>query len=598
MMPAPANVEETRREAGLRSTQPARERFAHAWRLTTRYYVSEDWKAAWLLLILYAALSFGTVYTFILLNQWQRAFFDSIEQRQSSLFVTLIFTFLMISGFQVAVIVVNNLVSWTLSMRWRNWLTDWYMDRWFAHDRFYEIERLRMIDNPDQRIAEDIKNFTLVTQGNSLVGIAIGIISSLISAVSFGYILLQASSALVIPIAGYQVSLPGGDLIWVSIGYVLFGSVVITWIGRPYIRRRMREQHYEADFRSNLIHVRRNGEQIAFSRTQDMERRGLRVSFANIRRNWYRLMWANIGLSAGSSIYERVMTVIPLFLTVPRFFAGLISFGQVMAARDAFTQFSSSLSYFVQVYPGLAVQIANINRLKALDDSIDNERPRGIAFLPGEADEGIAIHVKDLELRRPNGEPLLALAEWKVRDGERWVIEGPSGAGKTTLLRAIAGLWPDGAGSVAMTGNGIAMLVPQRLYLPLGSLKNAICFPDHAEDHDDETIAALLEQVRLGTHADDMHQVRMWQDELSPGEQQRVALARILLQRPTLLVLDEATSALDADNAAHFYEAVRAAMPDATIVSVVHNEKLAAYHTHRVQLHDGHATTSMIEAAV
>ncbi|MBU0557302.1 MAG: ABC transporter ATP-binding protein/permease [Alphaproteobacteria bacterium] len=597
-MPAPANVEETRREAGLRSTQPARERFAHAWRLTTRYYVSEDWKAAWLLLILYAALSFGTVYTFILLNQWQRAFFDSIEQRQSSLFVTLIFTFLMISGFQVAVIVVNNLVSWTLSMRWRNWLTDWYMDRWFAHDRFYEIERLRMIDNPDQRIAEDIKNFTLVTQGNSLVGIAIGIISSLISAVSFGYILLQASSALVIPIAGYQVSLPGGDLIWVSIGYVLFGSVVITWIGRPYIRRRMREQHYEADFRSNLIHVRRNGEQIAFSRTQDMERRGLRVSFANIRRNWYRLMWANIGLSAGSSIYERVMTVIPLFLTVPRFFAGLISFGQVMAARDAFTQFSSSLSYFVQVYPGLAVQIANINRLKALDDSIDNERPRGIAFLPGEADEGIAIHVKDLELRRPNGEPLLALAEWKVRDGERWVIEGPSGAGKTTLLRAIAGLWPDGAGSVAMTGNGIAMLVPQRLYLPLGSLKNAICFPDHAEDHDDETIAALLEQVRLGTHADDMHQVRMWQDELSPGEQQRVALARILLQRPTLLVLDEATSALDADNAAHFYEAVRAAMPDATIVSVVHNEKLAAYHTHRVQLHDGHATTSMIEAAV
>ncbi|BBE34158.1 ABC transporter [Sphingosinicella microcystinivorans] len=596
MMPPPANVEETRREAGLRTTQPARERFAHAWRLTTRYYVSEDWKAAWLLLILYAAISFGGVYTFIQLNHWQREFFDSIEQRQSSLFVTLIFTFLMISALQVGVIVANNLVSWTLSIRWRNWLTNWYMDRWFARDRFYEIERLRMIDNPDQRIAEDIKNFTLVTQGNSLVGIAVGLAGSLASAISFGYILLQTSGSLVIPIAGYRISLPGGDLIWFSIFYVLFGSVVITWIGRPYIRRRMREQHYEADFRANLIHVRRNSEQIAFSRTQDNERGGLLASFANIRRNWYRLMWANIGLSAGSSIYERVMTVIPLFLTVPKFFAGQISFGQVMASRDAFTQFSSSLSYFVQVYPGLAEQIANINRLKALDDSIDSERPRGIAFRPGEADEGISIDVEKLELRRPNGEPLLALDEWKVRDGERWVIEGSSGAGKTTLLRAIAGLWPDGAGSVAMTRHGVAMLVPQRLYLPLGSLKNAICFPDRAEDHDDETIAALLEKVRLGAHVDDMHQVRMWQDELSPGEQQRVALARILLQRPTLLVLDEATSALDADNAAHFYEAVRAAMPDATIVSVVHNEKLAAYHTHRLQLHDGHATASMIEA--
>ncbi|MBB3859685.1 putative ATP-binding cassette transporter [Novosphingobium hassiacum] len=595
MMPPPANVEETRREAGLQPAQPARERFAHAWRLSTRYFVSEDWKAAWCLLIAYAAISFGGVYTFILSNHWQRDFFDSIEQRQSSLFVTLIFTFLMIAALQVAFVLANNLVSWTLSMRWRNWLTNWYMDRWFARDRFYEIDRLRMIDNPDQRIAEDIKAFTNVTQGNSLVGIAVGIIGSLISAVSFGYILLQTSSAIVVPVAGYEIALPGGDLIWFAIVYVLFGSVVITWIGRPFIRRRMREQHYEADFRTNLIHVRRNGEQIAFSRTQDMERRGLQGSFANIRRNWYRLMWANIGLSAGSSIYDRVMGVIPLFLTVPKFFAGQISFGQVMASRDAFTQFSSSLSYFVQVYPGLAQQIANINRLKALDDSIDNERPRGIDFRPGEAGEGVAIHVQNLELRRPNGESLIALADWVVRNGERWVIEGPSGSGKTTLLRAIAGLWPDGAGQVAMTRHGTAMLVPQRLYLPLGSLKNAICFPDRAEDHDDATVAALLEKVRLATHIDDMHQLRMWQDELSPGEQQRVALARILLQRPTLLVLDEATSALDADNAAYFYEAVRAAMPDATIVSVVHNEKLAAYHTHRLLVHDRQATMSTIE---
>ncbi|CAN5351233.1 ABC transporter ATP-binding protein/permease [soil metagenome] len=597
MMPSPANVEETRREAGLQPTQPARERIAHAWRLSTRYFVSEDWKWAWFLVLCYCAIEVGTTYAFLLSNQWQREFYDAIEQRQGGLFLPLVLMFAMIAAIEIGTMFAHNIVGWTLSMRWRKWLTNWYLGRWFARDRFYEIERLRLIDNPDQRIAEDLKEFTAMglTYGTSPLSIVIALLFSGVRAVAFGAILLETSSPLAIPLLGYSIPLPGGDLIWFSILYVVFGTVFITWIGKPFVRRRMREQHYEADFRSDLLHIRRNAEQIAFSGAQSIEQNGLRIAFENIRRNWYRLMLANAGLSAGQSVYQRVMNIVPLFLTVPKYFAGAISFGQVQAARDAFTQFSSSLSYIVTAYPTTARQIANVNRLKALDDAIDHARPRGIGFTPGGTPEGIAISVVDLELRRPNGAPLLSVPDWTIRDGERWVIEGPSGAGKTTLLRAIAGLWPDGAGQVAMTRRGSAMLVPQRLYLPMGTLKNAICFPDRSEDHDDEAIAALLEKVRLSAHVDDIHQVRMWQDELSPGEQQRVALARILLQRPTLLVLDEATSALDADNAAHFYEAVRAAMPDTTIVSVVHNEMLAAYHTHRLLLQDRQATTAMIE---
>ncbi len=595
MMPSPENVEETRREAGLDGPQPSRERWAHAWRLTSRYFASEDWKAAWFLVTCYVGLQLGMVYIFVLANEWQRDFFDTIEQRQAGLFVPLIFTFLMIAALEVGASMINSLVSWTLSMRWRRWLTEWYMNRWFARDRFYEIERLGMIDNPDQRIAEDIKAFTSFNSGTSIIGVAVGIVTSLVSAVSFGAILLETSSPLAFTLAGYTISLPGGDLIWFAILYVFFGSVVITWIGRPYIRRRMREQHYEGDFRAGLIHVRRSSEQIAFSKTVKSEKENLRLAFDNIRRNWYRLMWANLGLSAGTGIYQRIMGVVPLFLTVPKFFAGQISFGQVMASRDAFTQFTSSLSYFVQVYPGLAAQIANINRLKALDDSIDNERPRGIAFTPGGTAEGVALTVENLQLRRPNGEPLIALPQWTVKEGERWVIEGPSGAGKTTLLRAIAGLWPEGAGAVTMTNRTNAMLVPQRLYLPLGTLKSAVCFPDQPEDHDDATIAALLERVHLGMHADDMHAVRMWQDELSPGEQQRVALARILLQRPEFLVVDEATSALDAENATYFYEAVLAEIPEVTVISVVHDQKLARFHTDRLTICDGHAQPAAIE---
>ncbi|MFD1033503.1 ABC transporter ATP-binding protein/permease [Sphingomonas hankookensis] len=597
MMPPPANVEETRREAGLQSTQPARERWAHAWRLSTRYFVSDDWKWAWFLVTCYCLIEVSTTSVFLLLNTWQREFYDTIEQRQGGLFLSLVVKFIMISGMAIGTQVLHNLVGWTLSIRWRRWLNDWYLGRWFARDRFYEIERLRMIDNPDQRIAEDLRAFTSMglEYGQSPLSIVISIIFSLVRAVAFAAILLQTSSPLTLPLFGYRIPLPGGDLIWFSVGYVVFGTAFITWIGKPFVRRKMREQHYEADYRAGLIHVRRNGEQIAFSNAQAIEKDGLTNAFANIRRNFYQLMLANMGLSAGQDVYQRTMQVVPLFLTVPKYFAGAITFGQVQGARDAFTQFATSLSYIVQAYPGIARQVANINRLKALDDAIDYERPRGIGFTPGGTAEGVAISTTGLILRRPNGAPLLEVADWTIRNGERWVVEGPSGNGKTTLLRAIAGLWPDGMGQVAMTRAGTAMLVPQRLYLPLGTLKAAICFPDRAEDHDDALIAALLEVVRLQTHVSAMHELRMWQDELSPGEQQRVALARILLQRPTLLVLDEATSALDAENAAHFYQSVLAAVPDATIVSVVHNEKLASYHTHRLQLQHGHATPARIE---
>ncbi|WP_294242237.1 ABC transporter ATP-binding protein/permease [uncultured Sphingomonas sp.] len=596
MMPPPAHVEETRREAGLQSPQPARARWAHAWRISTRYFVSDDWKWAWFLIACYCVIEVGTTYVFLLTNSWQRAFYDAIEQRQGGLFLSLVGMFMMIAGLAVGTSFLHNIVGWTLSIRWRRWLNDWYLGRWFARDRFYEIERLRMIDNPDQRIAEDVRAFTSMglEYGQSPLSILIALVFNLVRAVAFATILLQTSSPLAIPLFGYRIPLPGGDLIWFSIAYVLFGTVFITWIGKPFVRRKMREQHYEADYRAGLIHVRRNGEQIAFSHAQRIEQDGLKGAFGDIRRNFYQLMLANAGLSAGQDIYQRTMQVVPLFLTVPKYFAGAITFGQVQGARDAFTQFSSNLSYIVQAYPSIARQVANINRLKALDDAIDYERPRGIGFTPGGTADGVAIRAENLELRRPNGAPLLGVSEWTVREGERWVIEGPSGTGKTTLLRAISGLWPDGSGDVAMTRRGSAMLVPQRLYLPMGTLKGAVCFPDQPEEHDDAAIAALLEKVGLGAHVDHMHELRMWQDELSPGEQQRVALARILLQRPTLLIVDEATSALDGDNAAFFYQAVLDAMLGATIVSVVHNEKLAAYHTHRLRLDHGHATTALI----
>jgi vitamin B12/bleomycin/antimicrobial peptide transport system ATP-binding/permease protein len=535
-------------------------------------------------------------------NKWQKTFYDSVEHKAVAAFGGLVAIFIAMSLIQIGVKLIRHVIEYTLSIRWRRFLSDGYIDRWFARNRFYEIERLRLVDNPDQRIAEDITALTNVggpgigAGGHSPITIVVSTISSAVSAVLFASILLQVSRPIAFSAAGINVSLPG-DLVWYAVIYVVLSTVAITWIGKPYVRRRMRQQHYEANFRSNLIHVRRNGEQIAFARAQSIEERGLWGGLDNIVRNWFQLMWANLGLNVGTGVSQRIGAVIPLFVMVPRYFTGEISFGDIMAGQGAFMTFTGMLSYFISAYPVIADQVANVNRIKALDDAIDHERPRGIEFEKSALPPAQSIVANDLRLNRPHGEPLLKVGDWTVSAGERWVIEGPSGAGKTTLLRAMSGLWPDGHGEVTMTDRGRAMLVPQRLYMPIGTLKDAVCFPARSDAYDDAIVAELLARVSLSVHVPTMHEVRYWQEVLSPGEQQRVALARVLLHSPDLLVLDEATSALDISNARRFHAVLLEAMPDLTLVSIVHNDKLQEYYTHRLRVVDGAAVMGPMEQA-
>ncbi|MEH3099847.1 ABC transporter ATP-binding protein/permease [Sphingomonas adhaesiva] len=594
MLPQP-HGKEARRETGLDAPQPAGERWRHGWRLLTSYWTSPDWKAAWALLIVLLALQFGSAWVFIAGNRWQQAFFDSLEQRQASQFVPLLFSFAIIMAMQIVRTLIDTYARMVLAIRWRTYMTRRYLDRWMTNNRFAEIERLQVIDNPDQRIAVDIADVTGTSRNGdtSLVTLALGFIGMIVGSVSFAIILMETAAPIRLSLFGRTLSIPGST-IWYAVAFAFAGSWVISLIGRPYVRARMRDQHYEADFRAGLIHVRRNAAQIGFVGATTTEREALGTAFAAIRRNYRSLMYGLLGIQTGQGIYERLSSMLPLFLLVPRYFAGAFSFGQMMGARDAFQQLVMQLSYVVQSYGMIAFQIASLNRLKALDDAMDLKRPRGIDFATGTA-AGVALSAAGLRLHRPHGASLLDVGDWTVREGERWLVEGPSGAGKSTLLRAMAGLWPDGAGAVAMTGEGVVMFVPQRLYLPLGTLKAAICFPDAPEAHDDAAIAALLARVRLSDHADQLHALRIWQDELSPGEQQRIALARILLHRPTLLVLDEATSALDGDNARFFHRELLAALPGVTLVSVVHDDRLRGFYTHKLTIEGAIATGAAVE---
>lgn len=597
MMPQPTQSGEVRRETGLAPPQAATARWRDAWRLVSAYWRSPDWKFAWFALITLLFFQFGTAFILLRTNQWQRQFFDAIEQRDQGAMIPLLIVFLAIMALQVAMILAESLIDGLLSIRWRTYLTRDYMDRWMRRNRYAEIERLRIIDNPDQRIADDLNNITAAVGMNiGALHIVLRLIASIVSAVTFAMILLETAPPIEFSLGGTAFSIPGST-VWYAVGYALIGSYLTTKIGQPFVRAMMRQQHREADFRAGLIHVRRNAAQIGLAGAVTTERQAMEQSFDAVRLNFRSVIYSSLGLTAAGSIYDRMGAVVPLFIMVPTYFAGGMSFGQLMAGQQAFNQLGLQLGYFVKSYQLIGQQISYFNRIKGLDDALDDARPAGISVGAGTA-PGIALATDNLAIHRPHGGTLVNVGDWKVRGGERWAVRGASGTGKSTLVRALAGLWPDGHGGVALANDSRAMFVPQRLYLPLGTLKAAVCFPDRPEDHDDGLIDALLHSVRLGDLADQIHGVRLWQEELSPGEQQRIALARILLHRPDVLVLDEATSALDADNTRHFYDCVTGELRRATIVSVIHDETLLAYHTHALTFADGRAHAAAIDHSI
>lgn len=588
MIPQPVQSGEARRESGLADPQRSGVRLRHAWSLFSGYWTSRDWKFAWFALFALLFFQFGAAYILVAANRWERDFFDSIEARNAALFGSLIFVFLGILAMQVMLILTEGFIDRLLSIRWRNYLTDRYLDRWMSRNRYAEIERLRIIDNPDQRIADDLEKITNATFG--VLSITLRMIGAIVTGISFAVILMETAPPIRFTLFGTAVSIPGST-VWYAVGFVLLSAWITAKIGQPFIRASMRQQHREADFRAGLIHVRRNAPQIGLAGGVSIERESLRQSFDEVRRNFRSVIYTSLGITAAQSVFERTVTVLPLFLLVPGYFAGGMTFGQLMGARDAFQRLAFQLGYFIQAFERIGLQVSYFNRVKGLDDAIDDDRPAGIGVVTG-VPPGVALSTTGLVLRRPHGESLVEIGNWTVRSGERWGLRGPSGAGKSTLVRAMAGLWPDGEGRIALAEGMTAMFVPQRLYLPLGTLKAAICFPARPETQDDAQIRALLHRVRLGHLADDLHGLRLWQEELSPGEQQRVALARVLLHRPTLLVLDEATSALDPENARYFYDNLRHVLPDATVVSVLHDEALLAHHTHVLTIADGTATAS------
>jgi putative ATP-binding cassette transporter len=559
----------------------ARTFLGNVWKLSAPYWRSEERWRAWGLLAAIVLLSLSTVYMLVLFNEWNRQFYNALEQKDERDFFALLGYFCVLAAIYIAVAVYETYLEQMLQMRWRIWLTKQYLGDWLGNQVYYRLElEHRGTDNPDQRIAEDLRLFTSGT-----LSLTLGLMREIVTLASFAVILWGLSGSLPLHIGGSETTVPG-YLVWVALGYAIVGSVVTYYVGRPLIRLNFQQEQREADFRFALVRLRENAEGVALYRGEPAERRNFLDRLEWIRENWWGLMNYTKRLNTLVIGYNQVAIVFPFFVAGHRFFSGAIPLGGLTQIASAFGQVQTSLSWFVNTYSTLANWKASVDRLltfhRALEDTAAEQARHGA--LDVQRDGEPTVRAENLDLVLPNGRVILADTGFTIEPGERIVLSGPSGSGKSTLFRALAGIWPFGRGRVRFPGNARVLFLPQKPYIPIGNLRDAVAYPGAAAEFGDDAIRGALADVGLDALADRLDDRENWSLQLSGGEQQRLAIARTLLHRPDWLFLDEATASLDEASERHLYGLLQQRMPKATIVSIAHRPTVAAFHRRRFSL--------------
>ncbi len=554
------------------------------WRLAKPYWVSEErWPGLGLLAVI-VAMSLSLVFINVLLNKWNNAFYETLQNRDLDGFYRQLGYFSILAASYIVVAVYQLYLRQMLQIRWRRWLTDRFLDRWLGDRAYYALAlRGADTDNPDQRIADDIGIFV----GQSLT-LTLGLLEAVVTLVSFFGILWGLSGTLEIPVGSMVWTVPG-YMVWVAVAYAGLGSWLTKKVGRPLIRLNYNQQRYEADFRFNLVRFRENAEGVALYRGEADEARGFKERFAHVVENWWaimrrrkRLMWLTTG-------YGQVAVVFPFLAAAPRYFAGAIQLGDLMQTSSAFNQLQGALSWFVDAYTELASWKATVDRLTTFALALDQagEEGAGPGTLTVAVSEQESLRLSALALDLPGGRPLVEDLSLTLSPGQSLLLTGPSGSGKSTLLRALAGLWPHGRGRAELPASGRMLFLPQKPYLPMGDLRSVVSYPASSGGFSDADIQEALTACGLGRLAGLLDDSRYWAQQLSPGEQQRLAFARILLHKPDWLFLDEATSAVDEAGERELYGLLRSRLPKTAVISVGHRQALAAFHDRRLTLVPG-----------
>lgn len=558
------------------------------WALARPYWFTAapaERRAGWGLLVVIVGMSLGIVLLNVLFNQWNNAFYDTLQNRDLPGFYHQLGRFCVLAVIYIVVAVYQIYLRQMLQIRWRSWLTDHYLDHWMAGRVYYGLQmRGHGTDNPDQRIADDIDTFV----GQTLT-LSLGLLEAVVTLVSFTGILWGLSGSLTLHLAGHELVVPG-YMVWVALGYSLLGSWLTHVVGRPLIRLNFAQQRYEADFRFSLVRFRENVEGVALYRGEADEVGIFRQRFAHVVANWWQIMRRRKRLTWLTAGYAQVAVIFPFLAAAPRYFAGSIQLGDLMQTASAFGHLQGALSWFVEAYTELAAWKATVDRLSTFSQAMAEIRQQGGGHIELADGQDELLRIRGLTLELPGGQELLRGLDLELHPGEALLIGGPSGAGKSTLLRAVAGLWPHGHGRIELPASGRLLFLPQKPYLPMGSLRQVVSYPAPAGGFDDELIRQTLADCGLGHLAEapeGLDDARYWAQQLSPGEQQRLAFARMLLQRPAWIFLDEATAAMDEAGEERLYGLLRQRLPNTAIVSIGHRRTLAPFHQRRMLLEPG-----------
>jgi vitamin B12/bleomycin/antimicrobial peptide transport system ATP-binding/permease protein len=546
------------------------------WRLVVPYFRSEERWIAITLLIGAISLTFVAVGLEVLFNDWSRRFYDSLQNKDEAAFWREITIFSALAAGFIAAGFTRAVVSPYLRLRWRRWLTRQYLAHWLDGRGYYRIELQRTVDNADQRIAEDLRLL-----GEYTMQLLLGLLGAIATLISFLFILWSLSGPLSLKPIGLDITIPG-YMAWVCVIYAVVGTFFANLVGRRLIPLNFQRQRYEANFRFSLVRVRENAEGIALYRGEEREAEALNERFADVFANGWRVLFTQAQLALYQVSYSQVAIIFPYIVTAPGFFSGAITLGVVMQTASAFGQVQTALSFFIENYVYVAELRAVMDRLKGLQQASDAKPDTAIEVAPepGHSDLGAV----GLTLGLPNGQALLSDATFTLPHGRSTLITGASGSGKSTLFRALAGIWPFGKGRVRVPAGARVLFLPQKPYIPIGTLRDAVKYPDEQSAATDTEIVAALEAVKLGHLVGRLDEGAHWTNILSGGEQQRLAAARALVFKPDWLFLDEATASLDEAMETAIYEALKQRLPSTTIISIGHRPSLRKWHDRQVEL--------------
>jgi vitamin B12/bleomycin/antimicrobial peptide transport system ATP-binding/permease protein len=554
------------------------------WQTGRDFWLAGDRRFAWALsavllfvIVLNIAASYG-------MNLWNREIFDALESKDAGGVLFLSMIYFVILGVSVSLGVAQVYARMTLQRRWRRWLTNSLVDRWLTSGRYYQLNLVSGDhQNPEYRIADDVRIAT-----ESPVDFVAGVTTALLSAATFIVILWTIGGALDFAIGTFRVYVPG-FLVIAAVIYALVASGSMILIGRRFVAVSEDKNQSEAELRYVLTRLRENGESIALIQGEEEERAGVDRSLGKVLVTWRDICIQNMKTTVISQTSSYIAPVLPIILCAPKYLGGTMSLGQVMQAASAFTIVQGAFNWLVDNYPRLADWTASGRRVASLMISLDAleraEQGEGVGRIErSNAGEGAALHLRDLSVTLDDGKAVINDTEILIVPGERVLVAGASGTGKSTLVRAIAGLWPWGEGQIEVQKGAKLMMLPQRPYIPIGTLRRAATYPDAADSRSAEDVAQAFRIVGLEHLVDRIDDAAPWDQTLSGGEKQRLAFGRIFLHRPDIIILDEATAALDPESQDKLMVLLNNELQHTTVISVGHRRELEAFHSRKIVL--------------